>query len=216
MHRKALNVYFLIPALLFLAACGFIALTVPQGETELWINGRALAAADFFFLHATEAGHGLFFAAVVAIFLFVHIGYAAALTLGGLLCSVVSNTMKHAVYTDAPRPPRFFEGLDLHHVEGSEILYHNSFPSGHTMTAFALFFMLSQLVRKQAWGLLLALAAVAVGLSRVYLLKHFFLDVCIGGFIGLAIGLFVHFVVMPAAQKWNYRLTRRGIRRLDT
>ena len=215
MHRKALNAFFLLPALLFLAACGWLAFAVPQGETELWINRRATALTDYFFLYTTEGGHGLFYAAVVAMLLFVHIGYAAALTFAGLLVSLVSNTMKHAVYVDAPRPPRFFEGIDLHHVEGSEILYHNSFPSGHTMTAFALFFLLSQLGKRKAWGLLFALAAVAVGMSRVYLLKHFFLDVCIGGAIGLVIGLFVHFVVMPAAKKWNFKLTLRGIRRVD-
>ncbi|HZF99378.1 MAG TPA: phosphatase PAP2 family protein, partial [Chitinophagales bacterium] len=111
---------------------------------------------------------------------------------------------------------RFFEGLDLHYVEGSEILYHNSFPSGHTMTAFALFFLVAQLVKQKAWGLGFAGGAIAVGMSRVYLLKHFFLDVCIGGSIGIAIGLLVHFVVMPVAEKWNYKLTHRGIQRLDT
>ena len=216
MHRKALNAFFLVPALLFLAACAWLAFAVPQGETELWVNRRAWLFTDYFFLYTTEAGHGLFFAAVVTVFLFVHIGYAAALAFAGLLVSLVSNAMKHAVYVDAPRPPRFFEGLDLHYVEGSEILYHNSFPSGHTMTAFALFFLVAQLVKQKAWGLGFAGGAIAVGMSRVYLLKHFFLDVCIGGSIGIAIGLLVHFVVMPVAEKWNYKLTHRGIQRLDT
>lgn len=216
MHRRALNAYFIFPALLFVAMFAFFAFYFPKGEPELWINRNTNHYSDRFFLYATEGGHGLFFAAVVIALLFVRVGYAAALAFAGLLSALITQTMKRLVYADAPRPPKFFEGLDLHFVSGSEILYKYSFPSGHTMSAFACMFLLAHLLREKKWGMPLALLAGAVGLSRVYLLKHFFLDVFIGSGVGLLIALFIYYAIFPAARKWNYKLTRSGFVRLDT
>src|SRR5689334_10526237 len=126
MRHKSFNVYFLLIAVLFVVCCATFAFAFPKGEPELWINRHAHLYSDKFFLYATEAGHGLFFAAVVIVLTFVRISYAAVVAFSGLMCSIISGTLKHIVYADSPRPPKFFEGLQLHHVEGSQILYANS------------------------------------------------------------------------------------------
>jgi membrane-associated phospholipid phosphatase len=214
MPGKALNPFFIVPALVAVAAFGFLALYYPKGTWELWINRNTHLYSDQFFLYATELGHGLFFTAVVVALLFVRIGYAALVAATGIVCSIVTQTLKHFVYVDAPRPPKFFEGLQLHFVNGSEILYSNSFPSGHTMTGFAWCFLMSQLVVKRSWGFAFALVATAVGLSRVYLLKHFFVDVFFGAAIGLVIAFAMYRLLIDTAFSMNYRLARNGLVRL--
>jgi membrane-associated phospholipid phosphatase len=211
MRPKSLNPYFLAVAFLFLAVSAALAFGWPKGTPELWINRHTHLYSDKFFLYATEIGHGLFFTAVVIVLTFVRISYAAVVAFSGLLCSIVSNALKHLVYADAPRPPKFFEGMQLHFVQGSEILYANSFPSGHTMTAFALCFLLSQLARNQRWGLVYGLLSAAVGLSRVYLLKHFFLDVFIGAIVGMVIAFVAYRLLLPHAEHLDYKLTRKGL-----
>lgn len=215
MHRRALNVWFVVPALVFVALFGFFAFYFPKGVPELWINAHTNLYSDQFFLYATELGHGLFFAGAVVALLFVRVGYAAAVAFAGLICALVTQTMKRLVYADAPRPPKFFEGLHLHFVSGSEVLYTYSFPSGHTMSAFAVMFLLAHLVNEKKWGMGFGLLAGAVGMSRVYLLKHFFLDVFVGASVGLVIALLVHHFIFPIARTLNYKLTRRGFVRLD-
>jgi membrane-associated phospholipid phosphatase len=64
-----------------------------------------------------------------------------------------------------------------------------SFPSGHSMTAFAVAVTIAALAPR-ARVPLLALAAV-IAFSRVYLGVHFWLDVLVGAALGLAIGLAV-------------------------
>jgi membrane-associated phospholipid phosphatase len=64
-----------------------------------------------------------------------------------------------------------------------------SFPSGHSMTAFAVAATIAALAPRTRLPLL-ALAAV-IAFSRVYLGVHFWLDVLVGAALGLAIGLAV-------------------------
>jgi undecaprenyl-diphosphatase len=61
-----------------------------------------------------------------------------------------------------------------------------SFPSGHSVTAFALAFVLSRAYPR--YGVLFYGLAGLVALSRVYLAKHFPSDVVAGAAIGLLAG----------------------------
>jgi membrane-associated phospholipid phosphatase len=77
-----------------------------------------------------------------------------------------------------------------------------SFPSGHTMTAFAAAVVVGAFYPRLRW-LLLGLATL-VGLSRVYLGVHFLADVLAGAAAGVAIGL---------CAVWMARKTVRLVRR---
>ncbi len=73
----------------------------------------------------------------------------------------------------------------IHTVNGVEMHTLNSFPSGHTATAFTLF-LLTVYLFENKWALILGLIyAVLCGYSRVYLGQHFPLD--LGGGILAAI-----------------------------
>lgn len=97
----------------------------------------------------------------------------------------------------APRPgayadqPWFSEQLIL--VEGVRPLTGmTSFPSGHTMSAFALAVIVVYLFKWRGWGGVLALLlALLVAVSRMYLVLHFLEDVLLGAVLGLLIGWFL-------------------------
>jgi undecaprenyl-diphosphatase len=61
-----------------------------------------------------------------------------------------------------------------------------SFPSGHTMTAFAFAVALRPFF-PQAW-MLLVLLAINIGISRILLGMHFFTDILAGALLGCLIG----------------------------
>ncbi|MEK7141666.1 MAG: phosphatase PAP2 family protein [Patescibacteria group bacterium] len=73
-----------------------------------------------------------------------------------------------------------------------------SMPSGHATIAFAMATVLSQ--KEPKWRWLFFSLAILISLSRIYLGKHYPLDVIMGGFIGAAIGSLSHRVTNKHVQ----------------
>ncbi|MFA6584697.1 MAG: phosphatase PAP2 family protein [Elusimicrobiaceae bacterium] len=80
-----------------------------------------------------------------------------------------------------PRPP-----LALDWVRGYDVPKSFSFPSGHSINAFLMAFVLAWSFRKLRWAFYTA--AALVGLSRLYLGAHYPSDVLCGAALGLAVG----------------------------
>jgi membrane-associated phospholipid phosphatase len=70
-------------------------------------------------------------------------------------------------------------------IEGYKMNRANSFPSGHTSTAFTLALLLVNILKRRFWVYFFPVIAFFVGYSRVYLAQHFVSDVCAGMFIGI-------------------------------
>jgi membrane-associated phospholipid phosphatase len=70
-------------------------------------------------------------------------------------------------------------------IEGFPPNYTYSFPSGHTMTGFAMAAVLSSIWNKRWLALLLLLWAMLIGYSRIYLCMHFFVDTVWGAIMGM-------------------------------
>jgi membrane-associated phospholipid phosphatase len=76
--------------------------------------------------------------------------------------------------------------------EKGQMGYYDSFPSGHTATAFSLATVVAMEYERTVWVPIVAYTvATGVGLSRVTLDKHWLSDVLVGGVIGHVIGRMV-------------------------
>ena len=83
-------------------------------------------------------------------------------------------------------------------VAPDERIFHNSFPSGHTTTAFALafwVFLLTRGTRYRLWGYGALVLAGLVGLSRIYRGVHYPSDVLAGALIGVLWGAIAYFIL---------------------
>ncbi|MBL7812525.1 MAG: phosphatase PAP2 family protein [Bacteroidetes bacterium] len=90
---------------------------------------------------------------------------------------IIVNLLKHKI--GALRPWSVV-GDQLQQVAGEEILRFHSFPSGHTTAAFLGFGFLAVLTPNRWLQIACALAAGAVGYSRMYLGHHYLRDVLAG------------------------------------
>jgi len=133
-------------------------------------------------------GEGIFVAVVVLICCFASWGWAVLAASAFSLTGLLSILAKNVLYPGELRPLAYFKArhITIHTVEGVHAYLSNSFPSGHTITGFALFTVLALMAGpKPMLGLLCLLMALAVGFSRIYLAQHFFADVYFGSLIGL-------------------------------
>ncbi len=105
-------------------------------------------------------------------------GYAALVAFA--FSGVAVQTAKHI--WSRPRP--LLQVYEIRVLDGP--FFFNSFPSGHSATAFAVMVACSAFLPRARW--LLIGAAALCGVSRVYLGAHFPLDVIYGSTIGIAIG----------------------------
>jgi membrane-associated phospholipid phosphatase len=82
----------------------------------------------------------------------------------------------------------------------------NSFPSGHTLSAFALYGFLAFSSKNKTVSTVLLLAlAVLVAISRVYLLQHFLQDILMGSVLGVGLAIFwyrIQFRFYPQPHTW--------------
>jgi len=97
--------------------------------------------------------------------------------------TLLTQIPKQLIWSNINRP--IASGIDLskiHIVKGVDVHSFNSFPSGHTATAFTLFLITVYLFPNKKVLLSFGLYAILCGYSRIYLGQHFPLDIA-GGII---------------------------------
>ena len=164
------------------------------------VNGKAAAfislnayhpfLLNVFFINYTFMGDGIFALCLIAAIFFYYkrkqqgLALLYSFLISGLIVQVIKNLV------DSPRPKLFFEaGQYLHFIDGVSLANNSSFPSGHTATAFAIATVMALMMKDKTWQLLILIAAVLVGYSRIYLAQHFLLDVIIGALVGSTSGI---------------------------
>ena len=123
------------------------------------------------------------------------LGFALAVPLGG----AVSRLTK--VMTQMPRPAGAME-LSQFHIIGPVLEFH-SFPSGHTLSAFALLAVVLAGRRWGVWGFLGWFLAVGVGVSRMAVGAHWPADVLAGAAMGWVCGTLTRAWCDPWLQRQN-------------
>lgn len=177
---------------LFLFVATSVLLLIIYGKTTCFISLNSYHPywLNVFFINYTFMGDGIFAIVLFALIYFYfkrkQQGFMLLLSfiISGLAVQLIKN------FINAPRPKLFFEaGQYLHFVDGVSLANNSSFPSGHTATAFAIATVLVLMMSNKNKQLLILLAALLVGYSRIYLAQHFLLDVIIGAVIGTASGV---------------------------
>ncbi len=182
------NKVFIALYIIFLIAGGIIITTFEKGNEILYFNSLHTPLLNQFFKRTTRLAEGPLFLFIILITIRLSYGKGMILALNLGLVSLVTFFLKTIVFHDSMRPSVLFEGkVPLNFVQGVEVLHFNSFPSGHTSSAFGVFFMLSLLTIDKRWSILLFVLALAVGISRVYLLQHFFRDIYAGSLVGVIV-----------------------------
>ncbi|MBI1227346.1 MAG: phosphatase PAP2 family protein [Bacteroidetes bacterium] len=126
----------------------------------------------------------------------VRFRYALLVALTGFVVMGVSFGMKSLFGID--RPLAFFTKENLldkiNFIDGVQL--HSgatSFPSGHSMSAFALFSLLIFLLpTKKRYVFFFFSMALLVGISRIYLVQHFWPDVYVGGIVGAILAMLIY------------------------
>lgn len=194
--------YFILYAL-FLLGWGVIQLFFSQTDLFLAINSTHNSFSDFFFYWITYLGDGLACVAVILVLLFIRYWQAILGIIVFLLSGLIAQLLKRFVFSEYRRPfAELNDQYDLYSVPGVEQVLTLSFPSGHTVTAFALTFFISSLTGTSNRSWWFCLLAIMIGFSRIYLGQHYMIDVYVGSIIGVLTALLVIvFLEEPLKQK---------------
>lgn len=186
-HRTRFFIF--ASGLLILLGMVFIKNLNPGDDLKLF-NAMRGSSWDFVFRFLTLGGEFAVYAIATVVIFFRKKSDAIWIPILGVVITGFSFLFKKVFAS--PRPGAFageswFSDLVL--VEGVQPLTGmTSFPSGHTMGAFALAFFIVYLIPlcRKKWLLIFILAAL-VGVSRIYLVMHFMVDVLQGVFLGTVI-----------------------------
>lgn len=172
------------------AQIAFLILTIPlliieKGTFELWLNKLHTPFFDQFFKYATYLGDGVT-AAIFGVILLTFSYYRTIIFTVAILFDtiLIQFVGKKLLFSHIVRPKKFFaDDVVLNFVEGVKVHGNHSFPSGHTGAAFVWISFLALLLPKK-YGIPVFIFALIVGMSRVYLVQHFFMDVYVASIIG--------------------------------
>ncbi len=187
---RSKHITFFIAYLFVLAPGFFLLLSEGKSKSFLILNAFHTDWLDQFFIYYTELGNGLTIVLLSLFFFFVLKKRKLGLTF--LLAYIFTGLLAQLIkpLADSPRPLVFFspEWLPFF-IRGVIHTGNSSFPSGHTVSAFAAAAILALYCRSSILEVLYLILAVAVGFSRIYLSQHFLIDVLAGSFVGVAGGL---------------------------
>lgn len=187
------RIFFLAYCCWLIIALGF-SMGYTQATLSMYINQFQLSGLDFLATYVTYLGDGIFAVIVSVVLLFFNRKIGVLVILSYLMSSGITQSLKHTIFADAGRPIQFFQQTNLvHFIDGVTIHAYNSFPSGHTTSVFALCSMLSICYQKPSFQVMFFLIAIITGLSRVYLLQHYLIDVIAGSFIGVLSSIVLYY-----------------------
>ena len=200
------NLSFLLPYLLFLIIGAVIIIVNSKAETHLAFNSFHTPFFDTVNTYTTYLGDGFTATLLILMMLAVKYRYFVIAALANVISALITQTLKQFVFDDVVRPKKFFEGIQqLYFVPGIDNHMFNSFPSGHTTCAFALYFSFALMVENRFYKILFLLLALLTGYSRIYLSQHFFEDVYAGSIIGVVTTFIVFYFIQKKNHPWMKR-----------
>jgi len=161
----------------------------PKAQSLLFINGLTSEVNDFFFRNITWLGEGFLIFFFVLILPFIKSKWVYVFLLSVIIHIFLIQINKQYLFNHLYRPYTYMEWIGkrhlLHLVEGVKIRTEVSFPSGHTTNAAFTCLFISLVFKKKSLSWILAFLAFTIGISRVYLVQHFFIDIYFGFLFGV-------------------------------
>ena len=154
---------------------------------NVWVNVKiANYPTDSFFIFYTNIFQGYIHVLTILVFAFISRRKFFLFLVQAVLVGVLVYILKDVVFGNIPRPTRLLGYDAFTHLLKNYKIYKEgySFPSGHTMSAFAVLSMFSYMSKSRALQVGLFALASLVAFSRIYLLQHFFIDIYFGMIIG--------------------------------
>jgi membrane-associated phospholipid phosphatase len=207
------NRYFLFPYFIILSVSLVILGLLGNSGAFFYVNRHHAEFVDFWFLRFTNFGDGAIAFLVVFILMWVSMRDALALLVITLLIIILDAVFKKYFFAEFDRPIWFFGRHMIRLVPGYEPPRLNSFPSGHSTTAFSVYLYISLLIRQKVIKFCLFLIALMIGYSRIYLSAHFPADVIFGSLIAVLITITAYYYFKQIKVSWiDRRITIKSFK----
>ncbi len=184
--------------LLLLGIIGYVLLNVGKvpihREMNMYVGNTFI---DQFLAYATHLGDGLFAVLIAIAFAFQNVRVSLYILFSYAGAGIISYILKHWVYYEVTRPHFVFQYYvreQLKLVDGVDVVAFHSFPSGHALSAFALFFCLLFVSKNHFSKMVFLLLAILAAYSRVHLSQHWLIDVYVGSIIGVCFSVLLYLV----------------------
>ncbi len=203
-----------------------------KGTLHLMLCDHHTAAGDVFFPAYTQLAEWGFYVVAILV-MFYKLGWGCFMLVSNWVAGGLGQIIKHIA--QAPRPVTWFAQhypeIQLPAIEDVPFKEWNSFPSGHTITFFCLFLVLTMIIEeiilqrsgrsaKRSFSVSgLAGIAMSAGLfclatlgaySRIYLSMHFVEDVFAGIILGVGVTALLSLFI-PKLQNtkfWNVPISQ--------
>lgn len=197
--NKTLQTAILITLVLSASLFGF-SLWFGKENAFLLLNTDLGFYADQCFRYCTYAGDGIIWVPVTLLILFFRRNYWILAFTSIIISTLIAQLSKNIFFKGVPRPSLAIADHSLFHsVTGVDLHTMNSFPSGHTTTAFTIFLLACFFIDKK-WILPIGLIyALLAAYSRVYLAQHFPIDLA-GGMLSAVLTIFMSLFLQ---NKWG-------------
>ena len=192
----------------FECLCIVVLLSSTRLDQMTWVNSHHVLWADYMFRFFTSLAE-VFLPIALAIYFYNRKrAFFVPFLTSYAVSTLIIQGIKHLIFPNALRPITYFANLHLpwYLVPGVDVHTQNSFPSGHTSAAWFMFFWFALLGKSRLWGLFMALAAIGVAYSRIYLMQHFPIDVTFGAGIGFLSSALVYYFMLYKPNKNDVKL----------
>jgi len=197
--------HFIIAVVLSISlAASLFSMSMLWGKNEafLYLNENLGQLADKIFEYSSYLAEGWIWIPYFIVLVGLFKMDTPFILMNFLVSTLLTQFAKNYIFNTAMRP--MASGLDatqIHTVPGVEIHTFNSFPSGHTATAFTLFILTTYLFPNKYALTIGIVYAIVCGYSRIYLAQHFPLD--------LAGGIFVALLTLPISIFIREKLNKK-------
>jgi membrane-associated phospholipid phosphatase len=198
--------------LLILIWVGYFLLNFDKVSIHHTINARVgNVLADNFYKYITHVGDGIFAVILGLVVGFYNIRNGLYILFSYMVSGTISSFLKNYVFHDVNRPHWVLDEImheKYNRVEGVDVFIHNSFPSGHSTTAFAIFTSLALVSKNKFVKFVCLVLAVNAAFSRTYISQHWLVDIYVGSLLGLITATVLYFIFVQPGFAFFNKLNR--------